>query len=434
MPLPSHSRQPGPVLRRSIPSRRAVALPWSIRSRRGWRSLPTTGRLLAVNGDTGSVVGTDDRRQSSHGVGDHHNDRSSGDRHRVGYGGRRRRRTASLRSTVSTSTAQRFGTRSARSSRGRDDVGRRDRDRASGVADRGGSPALRSRLPAARREGSVAMVDRRSPIVGPASHRRSRFVGRVGRSVLSRSRWSIGWVCAGVADLHGGRRGRLPSTSRHAVGASPSSRRARDARSQAGNRAGCGAASGDQRDSGPGRAVDAHEPPSVWSSTRARSRSMPLQPFVTLPAVDAPASAVDTSVRGWSLVEVKRGDSIWAIAERVADGRDIAVVAEQIVTANLGNGDGRRAPLLDPGTDRAGMDAERARRHAVATPLLRRSSSRNSSCSRSTDDYVVVAGDSYWKIAEDHLDPSAAASDVAALTTRPDARQRTLARLLRSRV
>ena len=25
------------------------------------------------------------------------------------------------------------------------------------------------------------------------------------------------------------------------------------------------------------------------------------------------------------------------------------------------------------------------------------------------DNYVVVAGDSYWKIAEDHLDPSAAA-------------------------
>ena len=51
---------------------------------------------------------------------------------------------------------------------------------------------------------------------------------------------------------------------------------------------------------------------------------------------------------------MKRGDSIWAIAERVAEGRDTAVVAKQIVAANLGTvmDDGHRfstPALIEPG-------------------------------------------------------------------------------------
>ena len=57
---------------------------------------------------------------------------------------------------------------------------------------------------------------------------------------------------------------------------------------------------------------------------------------------------------GWSVVEVQRGDSVWAIADRVADGRDVARIAQQIVAANLGTvmSDGHRfstPALIEPG-------------------------------------------------------------------------------------
>ncbi len=77
---------------------------------------------------------------------------------------------------------------------------------------------------------------------------------------------------------------------------------------------------------------------------------------VTMPTV------ASTLGGGWSLVEVKRGDSVWAIAERFAAGRDTALVAGQIVSANLGTvmGDGHR--FSTPALIEPGLDVERAGR------------------------------------------------------------------------
>jgi nucleoid-associated protein YgaU len=153
---------------------------------------------------------------------------------------------------------------------------------------------------------------------------------------------------------------------------------------------------------------------------RVADLETPPATVLILPTVDAPivASALGS---GWTVVEVQRGDSVWAIAERVADGRDVAVVAKQIVTANLGTvmSDGHRfstPALIEPGWllnvpvpaiavpgGAASVDAA-----LPADPQLGALSVE--------DSYVVVAGDSYWQIAEDHLDPSAGASEVAAFT------------------
>jgi nucleoid-associated protein YgaU len=139
----------------------------------------------------------------------------------------------------------------------------------------------------------------------------------------------------------------------------------------------------------------------------------PMATVVVLPTGDTPAVA-SVLGRGWSVVEVQRGDSVWAIAERVADGRDVAAVAKQIVAANLGTvmSDGHRfstPALIEPGwllnvpVAAAAADAAVLNAPQLAAPPV-------------NDSYVVVAGDSYWEIAEDHLDPSASPGEVAALT------------------
>ncbi|HEX3090908.1 MAG TPA: LysM domain-containing protein, partial [Ilumatobacteraceae bacterium] len=130
---------------------------------------------------------------------------------------------------------------------------------------------------------------------------------------------------------------------------------------------------------------------------------------VTMPTV------ASTLGGGWSLVEVKRGDSVWAIAERFAAGRDTALVAGQIVSANLGTvmGDGHRfstPALIEPGWMlNVPVAADQAPVVAVVETQL--------DLVAPVDSYVVVAGDSYWGIAEDHLDSSARPSEVSALTT-----------------
>jgi len=135
--------------------------------------------------------------------------------------------------------------------------------------------------------------------------------------------------------------------------------------------------------------------------------------FVAAPTEIA-APATSSLGTGWSMVEVQRGDSVWAIADRVADGRDVAGIAQQIVAANLGTvmGDGHRfstPALIEPGwllnvpvagdavDDVAGVDAP------AGLPASGLS-------------YTVVAGDSYWQIAEDHLDHSATDAQVAVYT------------------
>jgi LysM domain len=146
---------------------------------------------------------------------------------------------------------------------------------------------------------------------------------------------------------------------------------------------------------------------------RVADLGTPLSTVLTLPTVDAPivASALGS---GWSVVEVQRGDSIWAIAERIADGRDVAVVAKEIVSANLGTvmSDGHRfstPALIEPGW-------------ALNVPVAAMPVSAQiddvqvDEVVPIADAYVVVAGDSYWQIAEDHLDPSASAGEIASFT------------------
>ena len=114
---------------------------------------------------------------------------------------------------------------------------------------------------------------------------------------------------------------------------------------------------------------------------------------------------------GWSFIEVRRGDSVWSIAQDVADGRDVAAVAQAIVGANLGTvmNDGRRfstPALIEPGwllnVPAATGPGQVVEVQELAFPL--------------DQTYVVVRGDSYWKIAEDHLDVEASAGQIATYT------------------
>ena len=115
---------------------------------------------------------------------------------------------------------------------------------------------------------------------------------------------------------------------------------------------------------------------------------------------------------GWSVVEVQRGDSVWAIADRVADGRDVARIAQQIVAANLGTvmSDGHRfstPALIEPGwmlnVPVVTVSVVEAADAAPDVPIVGGS-------------YTVVAGDSYWQIAEAHLDDSASNAQIATYT------------------
>ncbi|MEY2401968.1 MAG: hypothetical protein QOJ08_2079, partial [Ilumatobacteraceae bacterium] len=136
-------------------------------------------------------------------------------------------------------------------------------------------------------------------------------------------------------------------------------------------------------------------------------------PYATSPTV---ASALG---RGWSMIEVKRGDSVWAIAERVAEGRDIGDLARLIVAANLGTvmNDGHRfstPALIEPGWLLNVPDA---------TPPVGAAPAGAATVEQvqldgvpGPDSHLVVAGDSYWKIATDHLAPSAPPGEIAALT------------------
>jgi LysM repeat protein len=133
------------------------------------------------------------------------------------------------------------------------------------------------------------------------------------------------------------------------------------------------------------------------------------EPTATEVAIPTPAGVTTAApaINGWSVIEVKRGDSIWAIAERFADGGDVAAVADQIVTANLGTvmSDGHRfstPALIEPGwllnVPIAGVPPVAS----AADPV------------QAT--YVVVAGDSYWAIAERHLDAASDDANVALYT------------------
>ena len=142
---------------------------------------------------------------------------------------------------------------------------------------------------------------------------------------------------------------------------------------------------------------------------RVADLDAPMETALSLPVAVAPKAGPAAVGSGWSTVEVQRGDSVWAIAERVGDGRDVAAIARQIVAANLGSmmNDGHRfstPALIEPGWMlNVPVDGVPVA-DAVPESLV------------SQDDYVVVAGDSYWRIAETHLDPVAGAPEIAAYT------------------
>ena len=142
----------------------------------------------------------------------------------------------------------------------------------------------------------------------------------------------------------------------------------------------------------------------------------PANTVLALPADSATVTVSTTSSlgTGWSMIEVRRGDSVWAIADRVANGRDVAGIAQQIVAANLGTVmiDGHRfstPALIEPGwllnvpvaPDAAGVEA------VVEAPV---------NTSVANHSYTVAAGDSYWRIAADHLDASASNAQIATYT------------------
>ena len=145
------------------------------------------------------------------------------------------------------------------------------------------------------------------------------------------------------------------------------------------------------------------------------------EPSATAVAMPRAVDTTTTSVLGggWSVVEVKRGDSVWAIAERVADGRNVAAVAQQIVAANLGTvmSDGHRfstPALIEPGWLLDVPVASTAVALAPAGPFP--VADVPGELVALEGSYVVVAGDSYWEIAEDHLDPLASDLEVAVYT------------------
>ncbi|MGZ4764880.1 MAG: LysM peptidoglycan-binding domain-containing protein, partial [Ilumatobacteraceae bacterium] len=140
---------------------------------------------------------------------------------------------------------------------------------------------------------------------------------------------------------------------------------------------------------------------------RVPDRDDPLLPSSGSPG-SGPAVSTDQP-DGWSLVEVKRGDSVWAIAQRVADGRDVNAVAQQIVAANIGTvmADGHRfstPALIEPGWL---LRVPTAAGPAASNPTAEPSS---------LDSYIVESGDSFWEIAERQLAPSAKGSEIAAYT------------------
>ena len=149
---------------------------------------------------------------------------------------------------------------------------------------------------------------------------------------------------------------------------------------------------------------------------RPADLASPATTVLALPAIPATIAAPSISSlgTGWSVVEVHRGDSVWAIADRIADGRDVAGIAQQIVAANLGTvmSDGHRfstPALIEPGW-------------LLNVPVAADSSAVVATADTLADvtlvggAYTVVAGDSYWQIAEEQLDDSASNAQIAAYT------------------
>ena len=387
----------------------------------------TTARLLAANGDSGALsalsiegnrvtvsvtITTTGRR---------------GNRDGVGYCDRRRRRTTSLRSSCVHNNQWQIRISIRRSTVVGSCFAHRCRRRSACSARHRRGQALRSRLTAAWDDGSLAMVRRMICSRGHDGLLRVSTHPLRWSTCSSVSHWSVGWICAAVLiytvsdELVFQLRHGMPSAGRRrlgglgllgrklatvfvavlplAISASPALAGAGTAR----------AAVGAVRH----RVADLGDPDST---------------VLTVPLSDA---TTVTSPLGsdWSMVEVKRGDSVWAIAERVAGDRDIAAIAEQIVAANLGTvmNDGHRfstPALIEPGWL---LNVPVAAARGAVVPVMEVQPSSVSA----TDSYVVVVGDSYWEIAEDHLGSGRRSSRGCRFHRGVDAHQRAGTWLLR---
>lgn len=157
----------------------------------------------------------------------------------------------------------------------------------------------------------------------------------------------------------------------------------------------------------PALASSSVRPAAVVVQHHAPDRDDPLLPAPAVPIPDVSAPSDQSS--GWSLVEVRQGDSVWAIAQRVADGRDVNVVAQQIVSANVGTvmSDGHRfstPALIEPGWL---LNVPTSAGSVVPPPIV---------APTSLESYVVEPGDSFWEIAERELGQSANGNEIAAYT------------------
>lgn len=99
---------------------------------------------------------------------------------------------------------------------------------------------------------------------------------------------------------------------------------------------------------------------------------------------------------------VRRGESVWSIAEQYAVSGDVASMADAILRLNLGTemNDGQRfvtAALIEPGWELRLPSGTQTASRPVDPPEPPGQQGA----------HRVVAGDSYWAVAEDHLDAEA---------------------------
>lgn len=130
----------------------------------------------------------------------------------------------------------------------------------------------------------------------------------------------------------------------------------------------------------------------------------PLLP-AAVPRQHAPvADRAPPFVPSFVTVTVQAGDSVWAIAERQAHGRDVDVLAQQIVERNLGRtmADGRAfttPALILPGW-------------RLEVPAVDGAVLSSTATGPSGNAHVVEPGDSYWAIAEEQLGVTASPAEV----------------------
>jgi LysM repeat protein len=148
-----------------------------------------------------------------------------------------------------------------------------------------------------------------------------------------------------------------------------------------------------------------HAPPVLSGAAPSRAGAVPaltstdLSSPATVQWSSSLSSSLDSSI---ITVTVQAGDSVWAIAEREAHGRDVDVLAQQIVERNIGRtmADGRT--FTTPALILPGWQLEVPAAEGTAAPTQ----------VPTGEVYVVEPGDSYWAIAEEQLGTRSSAAEV----------------------